>query len=159
MTAPITDAEVVVGKFLGALSFYAMLLVPTVVYVFVLWYYAEDPLDYGMIVAGYLGILLVGALYLSLGLLASSLTQNQILAAAVGFILCFIPVSFELLSGIQEIRIDPVLSDIVTYLTLWPHYRGFGRGFVDTRDICYFVSLTAFSLYLTTKVLESRRWL
>ncbi|MCX7805597.1 MAG: ABC transporter permease subunit [Planctomycetota bacterium] len=159
VAAPVTDAEVVLGKFLGALGFYAALLLPTLSYVGALAYYSEGPLDVGPVAAGYLGMLLAGGLYLSLGLLASSLTESSILAAFLGFIFCFVPISFDTFNGLPGVRADPVLSDIVAYLSLWTHYRSFLRGAVDSRDICYFVSMTALALYLAIKAVESRRWL
>ncbi len=159
VSAPVTDAEVVIGKFLGALGFYAALLLPTLSCVAALAHYSEGPLDAGLIAAGYAGILLAGGLYLSLGLLASSLTESSILAAFLGFIFCFVPLSFDMLNGLPEVRADPILSDIVSYLSLWTHYRSFIRGAIDTRDICYFASMTALGLYLAIKAVESRRWL
>ena len=159
VTAPVTDAEVTIGKFMGAMAFYIILLLPTLSYLAAMAYYSEGPLDLGMAAAGYLGILLAGSLYIALGLLASALAESSILAAFLGFIFCFVPISIETLNGLPEVRADPILNDAVNYLALWTHYRSFLRGAIDTRDVCYFVSATAFTLYLTVKVVESRRWL
>ncbi|HUS64871.1 MAG TPA: ABC transporter permease [Kofleriaceae bacterium] len=157
LTAPVDEADVVIGKYLGALGFYALLWVPTLLYVLVLNAYAPEGAapDPGPIAAGYLGTLLVGAGALGLGLFASAVTRNQILAAVLSFVM----LSMLLLVGalgdalVRSGRWAPVLQ----HINLFRHMEDFGRGIVDTRHVVYHLGLAALSLFAATRVLELKR--
>jgi ABC-2 type transport system permease protein len=157
LTAPVDEWEVVVGKYLGALVFWAALWAPTVLYVFVLRAYAPAGAapDPGPIVSGYLGTLLVGASSLALGLLFSTLTRNQILAA----VLSFVSLSMLLLVGALGdalVRSGP-WAPALDYINLFRQMDDFGRGIVDSRHIIYHLSIVAVALFAATRALELKR--
>ena len=154
MTAPLGESEVVVGKFLGSFAFFALLLVPTLLYVAMLRFYGRP--DYGPILAGYLGLLLVGALFIAISLFCSSLTRSQVVAAVgAAAVLLFTSIvpwyasSRATLSGFWRKAAD---QGILT------RYADFSKGIVDTGNLVFFIATTAVFLFLTVKVLESRRW-
>lgn len=152
LTAPIKDWEVVLGKFLASMIFFVGTLAFTLYYV-VLLYWFGDP-DTGPLLTGYLGIILYGAAALSVGLLASTLTSNQIVAAVVGFglllLLSLIDQTASLVSGIP--------AEILSQISLSAHYDDFSRGVIDTSNLVYYISVTALFLFLAVRSLESRRW-
>ena len=154
MTAPIEETDVVLGKFLGSLSFFAVLLAPTLLYVLLLRLFGRP--DYGPIFSGYLGIVLVGALFIAIALFCSSLTKSQIVAAvasvAVLSVVTVIPWwigSISTLSGFARRLVDQGVSN---------RYTDFSKGVIDTGNLVFFLASTAVFLFLTVKVLESRRW-
>jgi ABC-2 type transport system permease protein len=157
LTAPVDEWEVVLGKYLGAVTFYAALWAPTAVYVLVLRAYAPEgghP-DPGPIVSGYLGTLLVGASAIALGLFASTLTRNQILSA----VLAFVGLSLMLLVGalgdslVRTGRWAPLLQ----HINLFRHMEDFGRGIVDTRHVVYHLGLIVVALFAATRALALGR--
>lgn len=156
MTAPVTDLEVILAKFAASWGFFIFLWVPTLAYVLLLWSYSDGELDLGPVWSGYLGTVLLGGAFISLGLLASTLTRNQLVAAviALGIIL-----SMFLLTLLAYLPSSAETSEaIYTYLSVWDHMENWGKGIVDTRYIIYSLSLTAFALFCSVRILESRRW-
>lgn len=152
MTAPVTDFQVVLSKFLGATGFYICLLVPTVAYAGVLRYFSTP--DWGPILSGYLGIVLLGCLLVSLGLFISSLTKNQIVAGIASFVSIFILWALGYFAQVAGEQLKPVLE----YLGIFEHLDNFAMGNIDTKDIIYYLSLTVFFLFLTVRVVETRKW-
>lgn len=153
MTAPVTETQVVVGKYSAALLFYVFLWSPTLVYVGLLARYSE--LDWGPIASAYLGVLGVGALFLAAGLLSSALARSQVVAAIVGFALVFLLFFFgflELLSTASTWR------EAFAYLNVLQHMEELGKGIVDTRRLVYYASAVAFLLFLSVRALEERKW-
>jgi ABC-2 type transport system permease protein len=155
MTVPLNETDVVLGKFLGSCAFFGVLLAPTLLYVAVLAMFSVPVIDLGPIFSGYLGIVLVGALFISIGLFCSSLTKSQIVAAvasaAVLFIITIAPwwISGKIISN----RWIQVVNQ-----TVFKRYTDFSRGVIDTGNLVFFLAATAVFLFLTIKVLESRRW-
>ncbi len=153
MTSPVSDFVVVIGKWLGAMVFFVILLVPTLFFVLVVELWA-DP-DYGPIVTGYLGLILVGGLYLSIGMLTSALTQNQIIA----FLLTVFTI---LLLTVVPFFLPRFLSadsaSIVAYINVNYQYSDFAKGLIDTSNVVYFFCGIVFFLTAATKALESRKW-
>ncbi len=150
-TYPLTEWAVIWGKFGAALLIYLILLGFTASYaVFGL----ITGLDWGALGAGYLGLVLLGGACLSLGLFASSLTENQIVAGVVAFALLLL---FWIIGWIQELGAG-YLGPLVKSLSLLDHYENFTRGVIDTRDLVYCLSFIYFFLFLTKRQLESRRW-
>jgi ABC-2 type transport system permease protein len=155
MTAPVAETDVVFGKFLGSFGFFLVILAPTLFYVGALAAYANPQIDFGPIRSGYLGIILVGALFISIGLFFSSLTRSQIVSAvataAVLFAITIVPwwASGKMLSQTSRKIVDQ---------SVFNRYTDFSRGIIDTGHVAFFVLTTAVFLFLTTKVLESRRW-
>jgi ABC-2 type transport system permease protein len=152
LTAPVKDWEVVLGKFLASLTFFIATLSLTLYYVLLLYVYGNP--DSGPIWSGYLGLILYGAAALSAGLLASSLTNNQIVALVVGLGILFV------LSLADEVanRVGGVASTILSQAGMTAHLDDFTRGVVATNNIVYYVTVTAVFLFLTVRSLEARRW-
>ncbi len=152
MTAPVRDWEVVVGKFLAAFLFLVAMLVPTLCYLVLLTFYGEP--DIPVTFAGYLGIVLLGSVLISFGLLTSAMSANQIVAAvlATAFTLAF------WLVGLFATMFNGPLGTLLEYLSLQGHLRDFTLGLISTKSIIYFLSATAAALFLAIRVLEVRRW-
>lgn len=150
LTAPVTEFQVVLGKFLGSFLFYLFLWAPTLVYVVLLSRHSR--LDWGPVAAGYLGVVLLGAMFLSVGMLTSALVRNQIVAAVFAFALLVVVFSFGLVEGLVT---DPVVKAVLSHMNLWDHMDDFSRGLVDTRRVVYQLSVTGLFLFLATKALEA----
>ncbi len=157
MTAPVTDTEVTLGKYLAALLVYVVMLVPTVVYVLILKWLADRPPDVGPILGTYLGVVLMGMLFLAMGTFASSVTRNQIIAAVVGVLLTASMLAAVFLQG--QFTPNTTGSQILNYFSVLEHvHQDFGRGLVDTRRLIFYLSGTAFFLFLTVRMVEARKW-
>lgn len=152
VTYPVHDHEVIVGKFLAALTLLAVAIAGTLPYTITVA--ALGNLDGGMVLTGYLGMLLMGAAYTAIGMLASSLTQNQI----VGFILGIVMILVLFLLDKVLFFIPAALVGIFEFLSIDAHYHSLIRGVVDSRDIVYYGSLIALGLYLASMSLSSRKW-
>ena len=150
-TYPLADWAVILGKFLAALAVYGTLLLCTFVYPLILAFLTS--MDWGQLAAGYLGLFFLGAACLSLGLFASSLTENQITGAISAFALLLL---FWLIGALKEVGSD--WGSFVAALSLREHIPNLARGVIDTRDLVYYLSFTFFFLFLTKIQLESRRW-
>ena len=151
-TKPVRDVEIVLGKFLAAWVLLAATLAPTLLYLFTI--ISIGSIDIGPVITGYLGLLLMGGVYIGIGLLASSLTENQIVA----FILSFLAVLALFLMDKMLIYIPEGLASTIEFLGIDFHFSNIARGVIDSRDIIYFGSLLGFSLLLTTVSLERRKW-
>lgn len=153
MTAPVTDVEVVLGKFLGALVFYLALLLTTVVHAYLVFRYGAQ--DLGVVIYGYIGLILLGAAYVAVGLFASSLTRYQLVAALIGMgLLAAFTVVVDTLATYQGGQWRVVLS----YVNVLHHFQDFSKGIFDTKALVFFISTTLFFLFLSVRVLESKRW-
>lgn len=159
MTAPVGDLEVVLAKFSAALAFYALAWVPPLAALQLVHHFtAPDlPIEWWPVASSFLGILTVGASYLAMGCLASSLSRSQIIAATLAFAL---GVSLFLVSFLKFSVGTHAgwAADVVNYVSLFEHLEDFVRGVVDTRPLVFHLSLTGLCLFLTLKVVESRRW-
>jgi ABC-2 type transport system permease protein len=154
LTSPVHDWQVVLGKFLGSFILFAvMLLGPTLYYVLILQVFG--PPDYGPLLTGYLGFVLVGAAYLSVGVFGSSLTQNQVIAFFVGLVILLL---LWIADAAGSVFGAGALSDALTYIALPHHFSDIFQGVVDTTDIVYALSVVVISLFLATQVLQTRRW-
>lgn len=154
MTAPVTDAAVVFGKFLGTLLFYLVLLLGTIPHLILLANYG-DPLG-SVVLNGYLGMVLLGALFIAIGVFASACTRHQLLAASISIALL---AAFTFLTDyLAEQFGGQRLGGVAAYLNIFGHFSDFSKGILDTRSVIFFVSGTIFFLFLATKVMESRRW-
>jgi ABC-2 type transport system permease protein len=155
LTAPLRDWQIVVGKYLGSLiAFVAVLLAPTLYYVLILGVFGQP--DYGPIATSYLGILLLGASFLAVGVFSSSLTQNQIIAYFAGLVILLLLWVAD--AGNTALGFAGPVGDTLSYLAFPQHYTNFFAGVIDTRDLVYSLTLIAVPLFLATQVLQSRRW-
>ncbi len=152
LTSPVSEGQVVLGKFLAAFVFYLFLWLPTWVYVWILASHAR--IDFGPVWAGYLGIALLGVLFLSVGLLTSALVRNQIVAAILAFAVLVVVFSLGL---VENLVTGALAKGILGYMNLWNHMDDFARGIVDTRHIVYTLSLAGLFLFLATKALEASK--
>ncbi len=152
MTAPVTEWEVVLAKFAAGWLLYLFVAAPTVIYVIFLRMYGQP--DWGPIVTGYAGLALMGSVFVAIGLFASALASNQIVAAMLSFVILL---GFWVL-GFATQDATSVLGKVLAYLSLFEHYDTFRRGILDTKDLIYYISTTALFLFLTVRVVESRRW-
>jgi len=154
LTSPVTDVEIILGKFLGAMTLYAAMLAITVIHMLVLFSYANPKPEWTVPVIGYVGLLLMGGCFISVGLLISSLTKNQIVSGMVTFAV------FLLLWVINWIAsfTGPTTQSVLNYLSITDHFDDFTRGIVDTKHLIYYFSVMSFGLFLTARSVDTERW-
>ncbi|MDR4497061.1 MAG: ABC transporter permease [Candidatus Scalindua sp.] len=152
MTSPVTDFDVVFGKFLAGLGLYMVMILPTWIFVLFLSIFGNP--DFGPIFSSYIGLTLMGGLFVSIGIFVSSLTRNQIVASVIGLI------SLILLwvMGFLSTYGDNWYYECLRYIGTFDHWESFTKGIVDTRDVIYYLSFTALMLFITVRVVESRKW-
>ena len=152
LTSPLTDVQIVIGKFLGGLVLYGAMLAVTLVHMGFLFAFGNP--EWRPIATGYLGLLLMGGCFLSLGLFISSLTRNQIVAGMVTFAVFLL---FWVINWIASFT-GPTMQVVLNYLSITEHLNDFARGVIDTTHLVYYVSFIAFSLFLTVRAVDSERW-
>jgi len=154
MTSPITETQIVLGKFLASLTLFAAMLLPTAGCVLFIWLHSDPAPPLRILLSGYLGALLFGGALLSLGSFLSSLTENQIIAAALTFAaflaLWAIDFGTRAASGTS--------GQILQYLSVINHYDDFTRGIIDTSGVTYYVSFMILFIFLTVRSVDSMRW-
>jgi len=158
MTAPVTDFEVVFAKYLGAVTLYTMMWALTGFYVLILRHFSggDAALDLGPIFSGYLGVIITGQFFIAVGLLASSTTNNQIAAALMSFAIVFL--LLIVLNWMTFLFPSGPLGKVFHAISAFDHMEDFQRGIVDARPLVFYLSGTALALFITTRVLESRKW-
>jgi ABC-2 type transport system permease protein len=152
LTSPLTDLQIVIGKFLGGMVLYIAMLAVTLVHMAFLFAYGNP--EWRPIATGYLGLLLMGGCFLSLGLFVSSLTRNQIIAGMVTFAVFLM---FWVINWIATFM-GPTPQAVLNYLSITEHLNDFARGVIDTKHLVYYFSFIAFSLFLTVRAVDSERW-
>lgn len=160
MTAPVSDLQVALAKFAGTMTFYAITWLPLIGYMLFLHRYmnsASTQWEPRALVTTYFGILLVGSVYISLGCFASALTKSQLIAAAISYA---VGLTLFLLSLRTLVPIPPTgwQARIFSHISMTEHMQDFARGIIDTTPVVYYLSLTTFFVFMTYKVVESRRW-
>ena len=152
LTAPLTDFQIIMGKFLGALGLYAAMLAITLIHIGVLFSLGNP--EWLPILTSYLGMLLMGGCFISIGLLISSMTRNQIVAGMVTFVV------FLMLWVIDWVAtfMGPTAQAVLSYLSFTAHLTDFMRGVIDTKHVIYYVSFIAFGLFLTARSVDTERW-
>jgi ABC-2 type transport system permease protein len=152
LTAPLTDFQIIMGKFLGAMALYASMLAVTLIHIAVLFAYGNP--EWRPIATAYLGLLLMGGCFISLGLLISSLTKNQIVAGMITFAV------FLMLWVINWIAsfTGPTTQEVLNYLSITDHLDDFTKGVLDTKHLVYYLSFIAFGLFLTMRSVDTERW-
>jgi len=152
LTYPVRDGEVLAGKFLAAAALYVILLGLTLVYPAIIAYFTR--IEWGPILTGYLGLVLTGATFLAVGVLISSLTENQIVA---GFGTFGVLLALWIIGWGAEFAAGN-LRAVLQYLSITEHMDTFSRGLIDTKDLVYYGSAIALALFLTLRSLDSKRW-
>ncbi len=153
LTAPVSEGQVVLGKFLAAMAFYVVLWLPTVIYVVILEQHSH--IDLGPVLAGYLGVLLLGVLFMGVGTFTSTLTNNQLIAAVLAFAAMVLLFSVGLVQGM--LVSSSAVKSVLEYMNLWSHMDDYAKGIVDTRHVVYELSVGLVFLYLAAKSLEVRK--
>jgi len=159
MTAPVTDFQVVVAKFSGAMLFYCVMWLPLLGCILIVRQYTSDPaaIDVGGIGSTFLGIVMLGGLFISAGCCASSMTRSQSIAAMISLAFGATLFLLSFLAG-QANADGSVIWQILSFFALTNQMHDFARGVVDTRAVVLLVSTTLFFLFLTLRIVESRRW-
>jgi ABC-2 type transport system permease protein len=152
LTSPVTDLQIIVGKFLGAVGLYIAMLLVTMLYIAILFVFGNP--EWRPLIAAYLGLLLMGGAFLSIGLFISSTTDNQIVAGIITFVVFLL---LWIVGWFSE-GAGPVVGAVTKYLSVTEHFDDFSKGVIDTKDILYYASLITFGLFLTAKSVDTERW-
>jgi ABC-2 type transport system permease protein len=152
MTSPVTDFQIIVGKFLGAMALYASMIGITLIHMALLFVYGSPELK--PILTGYLGLLLLGGCFVSVGLFFSSLSRNQIVAGMFTFAVLLLLWVVDWVGSFT----GPAVEKVVTYLSITGHLEDFLRGVIDSQHLVYYLSFITFGLFLTAKAVDSERW-
>ena len=151
VTLPITDAQVVVGKYLSALALLAIALLLTLPWPLTLG--AVGDLDWGPVVGGYLGLVLLGAAFSAIGTAASAFTANQVVAFLLSVLVCLVPFAM----GFFLDRVPPAILPVVQYLAFDYHFDALARGVIDSRNVVFYGSVIVTALHVATFALRHRR--
>ena len=154
MTSPLTELQIVLGKFLAAFTLFLVMLAPTLIYQIIMSAYAEPGIPWAVLWSGYLGLVLLGAVLVAVGAFISSLTESQIIAGVATFAVFLLLLVLNI--GVRDS--SSTLGDIVQYLSILGHYDDFSRGVIDTSHVIFYVSLAAIGVFLTQRSLDSMRW-
>jgi ABC-2 type transport system permease protein len=152
LTSPLTDFQIIMGKFLGAMTLYAAMLGITLIHIGVLFAFGNP--EWRPVVTAYLGMLLMGGCFIAVGLLISSMTKNQIVAGMITFAV------FLMLWVINWIAsfTGPTTQAVLNYLSITGHLDDFTNGVLDTRHLVYYLSFITFGLFLTARSVDTERW-
>ena len=159
ITLPVSDWEVILGKYLGAFGLVLILIASTLIYPIAMFAFPWKlgAIDWGPIQAGYLGLILMSAAATAIGLLISSVTRSQVIAFFITFtVLAALIASGTTFAG--ELANKAGVGTVINYVSFQSHMNNFARGLIDTRAIVYFLSITVFSLMVAFRALESRKW-
>lgn len=152
LTSPLTDFQIIMGKFLGAVMLYIVMLFVTLVHMAVLFLYGRP--EWQSIISGYLGLLLMGSAFISIGLFISSTTKNQIVAGMLTFSVLLL----LWITGWFAESASPTAAAVLNYLSITQHFDDFAKGVIDTTHVVYYLSFIAFGLFLTVKSVDAERW-
>lgn len=157
-TKPVTDLQIILGKFFAGFALVVFAVLPTVLYAITLWYLADPVgnIDTGGILGSYIGLLLLGAVFVSIGIFASAITDNQIVAFILGLFLCFF--MYSAFDSLKLLNLPVKTQLVLEQLGISSHFYAMGKGVIDTRDLVYFGSVISLFVMLTKTVLESRKW-
>ena len=152
LTSPLTDFQIIMGKFLGAMALYTLMLSLTLVHIGVLFWYGEP--EWAPVLAGYLGLLLMGGSFISIGLAISSMTKNQIVAGVSTFAVLLL---FWIINWMGDAS-GTMTQSVLAYLSILEHLDDFSKGVIDTTHVTYYVSFITLGLFLTAKSMDMARW-
>ncbi len=152
MTSPVSDWEIILGKWLGAMAMYLCVLAVSALSIVLLFFYGAP--DWRPILTGYLGLILQGGTVLAIGAFISSTTRNQIIAGGATFAICLL---LWVLSWVSSYN-DAGWAAAVAYCSILTHFEPFSKGIIDTKDLVFYISAIFLGLFLTARSLESLRW-
>ena len=152
MTSPLSTAQILLGKFFACLSLYTLIVALTLIFCAILEVYGSP--DWGPILTAYFGYILLGGTFIAVGILASSLTENQIVAVLLAFGMLMLLWLIDWSASFA----GPTAAKILQYISIIEHLKDFQRGVIDTKDVIFYLSFIFFCLFLTSRVIESRRW-
>ena len=152
LTSPVTDFQIVLGKFFGAMALYAVMLAVTLFHIGVLFIYGSP--EWKPILTSYIGLLLLGGCFVAIGLFVSSLTKNQMVAGVGTFVVLLL---LWIINWMAD-SAGPWLGEIMRYLSITEHFDDFGKGVIDTKHLVFYLSVIVFGLFLTLKSVDSERW-
>jgi ABC-2 type transport system permease protein len=153
-TAPITDLEIVLGKFLAAVGLYGLMILAGLVNLALIWYYASTPPEWKPVLTGALALLLFGSCFIALGVFVSTLTRNQIVAGILSFCLFL---GIWTLGWAEDPAAGPLMRAIA-YLGVTTHMEDMVKGVVDLKDVVFYLSFIAFGLFVAHQSVQSQRW-
>jgi ABC-2 type transport system permease protein len=154
MTSPISELQIVIGKYLASLTLFVLMLAPTILYFVVVSRYSEPAMPWRILWSGYLGVFLLGAVLIAIGSFISALTESQIVAGVVTFVIFLLLWVIDLGSR----GAGTVTGEIFKYLSILQHYDSFAQGVIDTSSIIFYVSAAVLGIFLTLRTLDSMRW-
>jgi ABC-2 type transport system permease protein len=152
LTLPVSFKEIILGKFLAAVAFVGVMLFPTIIYAVSISFLGE--LDWGPVIGGYLGAILLGAGFSAIGLLASSLTRNQVVAFIIGMAICLL---LTLLIDFILFFVPSFMVGVIQYLSANYHFQNISKGIIDSRDLIYFIILCFIALYSTNLIMQEKK--
>ncbi len=152
LTSPVTDIEIVLGKFFGAVGFFVALMGVTMLDMSLVFIFGNP--EVMPVLTAYLGLLLMGGAFISLGLFVSSTTKNQVVAGAATFVVLLL---LWVISWVGS-SFGPNTAAVLSYLSITEHFDDFSKGVIDTKHVLYYLSVTAFGLFLTVKSVDTERW-
>jgi ABC-2 type transport system permease protein len=152
LTSPVTDMQIILGKFFGAMALYAAMLAVTLFHIAILFWFGNP--EWKPIATTYLGLLLFGGCFISVGLLISSLTKNQIVAFTASFGVFLLLWIIDWMGAFA----GPTVNSVLTYLSVIGHLEDFTKGVLDTTHLIYYLSFISFGLFLTAKSVDMERW-
>lgn len=152
LTLPVSFKEIILGKFFASVAFVAVMLSPTIIYAICISFLGD--LDWGPVIGGYVGALLLGAGFSAIGLLASCLTRNQVVAFIIGMAICF---TLTLLIDFVLFFLPSFLVGIFQYLSANFHFQNISKGVIDSRDLLYFIILSFVALYSTNLIMQEKK--
>jgi ABC-2 type transport system permease protein len=157
-TKPLTDWDIVLGKYLASVTLVLFALIPTLIYYISVYQLGATVgnIDTGAVIGSYIGLFLLGSAFVAIGIFSSSLTKNQIIAFAIAVFLCFL--SFSGFDSASQILSFQGIDSILINLGINEHYQSISRGVLDTRDLIYFLSFIAIFLVITKTILGGRKW-
>lgn len=157
-TKPLNELQIVLGKYFAAVLILVLAILPTSVYYFSIYYlgFPQGNIDTGAVLGSYLGLLCLGAGFTAIGVFASSLTKNQMVAFAISVLLCFF--TYAGLLSLSKVSFLVSVEEMLRYMSVAEHYESMSRGVLDTRDLGYFFVFSFFFVFLTKLTVEGRKW-
>ena len=152
LTLPVTFLDIIIGKFLAAVAFVAVMLAPTLIYAVTISFMGS--LDWGPVIGGYIGALLLGATFSAIGLLASSLTRNQVVAFIIGLAICVV---LTLLMDFLLFFLPDTVVDFFQYFSAKYHFQDIAKGVLDSRSILYFITVAFVALYGANLIMQKKK--